>query len=81
MGSTTKVYGPIWIDPDRVSGTPCFTGTRVPVQHLFDYVSTGERMEEFLLDFPTVTKEQAVRVLELAGRFVTMERILHEVAA
>ncbi len=81
METTTKVYGPIWIDPDRVSGTPCFTGTRVPVQSLFDYVSTGERLEEFLLDFPSVTREQAVQVLELAARFVTMERILHEIAA
>lgn len=81
METTTKVYGPIWIDPDRVSGTPCFTGTRVPVQSLFDYVSTGERLEEFLLDFPSVTREQAVQVLELAARFVTMERILREIAA
>ena len=56
----------IWIDPERVSGAPCFLNTRVPIQNLFDYLEGGEPLEEFLEGFPPVTREQAVKVLELA---------------
>ena len=55
----------IEVDPERMSGTPCFTGTRVPVAHLFDYLAAGDSLGEFLNDFPTVTREQALGVLEL----------------
>jgi uncharacterized protein (DUF433 family) len=58
----------ITIDPEYVSGTPIFTGTRVPIQNLFDYLETGETLEEFLDDFPGVTREHAIAVLELAKR-------------
>ena len=53
-------------DPDILGGTPVFAGTRVPVQTLVDYLEAGESLNEFLDHFPTVTREQAVAVLELA---------------
>lgn len=49
-----------------MGGTPVFTGTRVPILSLFDYIETGETLEEFLENFPTVTHEQAIEVLEKA---------------
>jgi uncharacterized protein (DUF433 family) len=55
------------ISPDILHGTPVFAGTRVPVKALFDYLKGGETLAEFLDDFPTVSKEQAVKALELAG--------------
>ena len=53
-------------NPDVLGGTPVFAGTRVPVQSLIDYLEAGERLDEFLEDFPTVSREQAVAALELA---------------
>ena len=58
----------VWIDPERLSGTPCFAGTRVPIKHLWDYLEAGEPLDEFLEGFPGVTREQAVGVLEMAFR-------------
>ena len=49
-----------------LSGTPVFQGTRVPVQTLLDYLEAGDSIETFLDDFPTVSREQAVAVLEVA---------------
>ncbi len=51
-------------DPEILSGTPVFVGTRVPVKGLLDYLEGGHRLEDFLDDFPTVTREQAVAALE-----------------
>ena len=56
----------IIVDPDIQSGTPVFAGTRVPVQNLFDYLEEGDSLEIFLKQFPSVTREQAVAVLERA---------------
>ena len=56
----------ITTSPDRVSGTPVFAGTRVPVQTLIDYLEGGDSLEAFLDDFPSVSREHAVAVLELA---------------
>lgn len=53
-------------DPDIMSGALCFTGTRVPVKNLFDYLEGNSSLEEFLEDFPSVTRERAVAVLEAA---------------
>jgi len=53
-------------DPEIMGGTPVFVGTRVPVKNLFDYVKSKEGIEEFLDDFPSVTREQAVAALDLA---------------
>jgi uncharacterized protein (DUF433 family) len=49
-----------------MGGTPVFVGTRVPVQTLLDYLEAGDPLDEFLEDFPTVSREQVVAVLELA---------------
>ena len=54
------------INPDKVSGTPVFAGTRVPIQNLFDYIEGGESLQDFLEGFPPVRREQAIAVLELA---------------
>ena len=61
------LFGLIWINPKRVSGAPCFFGTRVPIKNLFDSVAAGETVDEFLEGFEGVTREQALAVLELAG--------------
>jgi uncharacterized protein (DUF433 family) len=50
--------------PDIMSGTPVFTGTRVPVQTIIDYLAGGHPLAEFLDDFPTVRREQALELLE-----------------
>jgi len=55
-------------DPDILGGTPVFVGTRVPVRTLLVYLEKGETLEEFLDNFPTVSREQAVAFLEEAGR-------------
>jgi len=57
-------------NPKIMSGTPCFAGTRVPVQTLFDYLQAGDPLDEFLDDFPTVSREQAIAVLEQARKEV-----------
>ena len=54
-------------DPEVMHGTPVFFGTRVPVKNLIDYLEAGDTLEGFLRSFPTVTREQAVAALELAG--------------
>lgn len=56
----------ILISPDFLSGAPVFNGTRVPIQALFDYIEGGDPLDEFLEDFPDVSREHAVAVLELA---------------
>jgi uncharacterized protein (DUF433 family) len=53
-------------DPDILGGTPVFRGTRVPFQALLDYLEGGQTLDEFLDDFPTVTREAAISALELA---------------
>lgn len=59
---------PIWVDPDRLSGAPCFQGPRCPVEALFDNLQAGLSLDEFLDCFPEVTREQAVAVLEHSKR-------------
>jgi len=56
----------VWTDPERMSGVPCFYGTRVPVKNLFDYLEGGQSLETFLDDFEGVSREQADGVLCLA---------------
>ena len=56
----------ITIDPELTGGTPVFTGTRVPISRLFSYLRAGHPLAEFLDDYPTVEKEQAQRVLDVA---------------
>jgi uncharacterized protein (DUF433 family) len=56
----------IVIDPDILNGMSCFRGTRVPFKNLIDYIEGGKTLGEFLQQFPTVTREMAVRALEEA---------------
>jgi uncharacterized protein (DUF433 family) len=63
MNSTNPV---VHSDPGILGGTPVFLGTRVPAQTLFDYLEAGDSLDEFLHQFPSVTREQAVAALELA---------------
>lgn len=59
---------PIHISPELLGGTPVFAGTRVPVHNLFDYLEAGDALEVFLDAYPSVTRGQAVAVLELAQK-------------
>ncbi|MEO6286223.1 MAG: DUF433 domain-containing protein [Dyadobacter sp.] len=72
------LYGRVSIDPEIMSGAPVFAGTRVPVQNLFDYLEGGEDLAEFLDDFPSVSKETALAVLEMAKKTLTSEKLLNE---
>ncbi|MBZ5684476.1 MAG: DUF433 domain-containing protein [Acidobacteriia bacterium] len=60
-------------DPEILGGTPVFRGTRVPFQTLLDYLEAGQTLNEFLDDFPTVTREAAVHALEHAKSLVVSE--------
>ena len=71
-------YKAVSIDKEVLGGTPVFTGTRVPIQTLFDYLEGGDSLEEFLDDYPSVTKANAVEVLEMAKQTVTTEKVLNE---
>jgi len=66
---------PIEVNPNKVGGIPLFSGTRVPIKNLFDYIEGGETLEDFLDGFPPVTLEQAVAVLEMAERSLIREAI------
>ena len=63
------------IDADILGGQPVFTGTRVPIESLFMHLEKGISLDEFLSDFPTVSKEQAIAVLEIAGKIVSSKNI------
>lgn len=65
----------ITTDPDILSGQPVFAGTRVPVETLFDHLEAGVPLDEFLDDFPTVSREQAVALLEAASKLLTNKNI------
>ena len=61
--STSEI---VLVDSQVMHGTPCFAGTRVPVQTLLDYVAEGDTLDAFLADFPSVKREQATGLLALA---------------
>jgi uncharacterized protein (DUF433 family) len=58
------------IDPEIMSGAPCFAGTRVPIQNLMDYLEGGDSIDDFLEGFPTVSREQVIAFLEEAKESV-----------
>ena len=62
-----------------VSGTPIFAGTRVPLKNLFDYLAGGYDLDEFLADFPGVSRAQAIRALDMARE--VLEQMAYETAA
>jgi uncharacterized protein (DUF433 family) len=61
---------PIKVDPEIMGGTPCFAGTRVPIETLFDLLAHGRSVDYFLEQFPTVRREAVIAVLSLAGKTV-----------
>lgn len=63
-------------DPEILGGTPVFIGTRVPLRNLIDYLERGHSLDEFLDDFPSVTKEQAIAALEQAHEVLTADAYL-----
>ncbi len=71
----------ITIDNDILGGQPVFKGTRVPVESLFDHLEGGVSVDEFLEDFPTVSKEQVVSLLDIANKFMTSKNVAELYAA
>ena len=61
-------------DSEILGGTPVFRGTRVPLKNLVDYLAAGDTLDEFLDHFPSVKREQAMAVLEIAAKEVLLER-------
>ena len=61
------------IDPDIQSGAPVFAGTRVPIQNLFDYLEEGDSLEVFLDQFPSISREHAIAVLEHARKALALD--------
>lgn len=68
MLSTSRI---VHSDPDILGGTPVFIGTRVPMKILLDYLEAGDSLNEFLDHFPSVSRQQAIAVLELAKEMLT----------
>jgi uncharacterized protein (DUF433 family) len=57
----------VWVSPERLSGTPCFRGTRVPVQSLIDFIEGGETIDQFLALYPHIKREHVFAVLDIAN--------------
>jgi uncharacterized protein (DUF433 family) len=70
MPRTSRSQPVIHSDPEILDGTPVFVGTRVPAQALLDYLERGRPLDEFLDDFPSVSRDQAVAALHLAGELL-----------
>lgn len=69
----------VQIDTDILGGTPVFSGTRVPIKNLFDYLEGNETIDEFLEDFQGVSKEQVIKVLAMSNKLIeTSTNILNE---
>ena len=66
-----KITEVVHSDPEIVGGTPVFVGTRVPLRNLFDYLEGDYALDEFLFDFPSVSREQALAALEAAHAFLS----------
>lgn len=73
----------ITIDKEILGGQPVFTGTRVPVETLFDHLEAGISIDEFLEDFPSVSRQQAIDLLETANKILTSKNLeqLYEAVA
>ena len=79
LDARTKARSVVHSNRQVVSGTPVFTGTRVPVRSLFDYLAGGHDLDEFLCGFPSVSREQAVNALQIARE--SLESIAYETAS
>jgi len=69
-----KIQDIIKIDKEIMSGQPVFVGTRIPVDSLFDHLEAGISLDEFLDDFPSVSKQQAIGLLEIANKMLTSQK-------
>ena len=71
------------IDPEVLGSQPVFKGTRVPIETVFDHLEAGESIDDFLDQFPSVSKQQAIAVLEIAGKLMSSKNVvkLYEAAA
>jgi uncharacterized protein (DUF433 family) len=78
-----KIDSIITVDSEILGGQPVFKGTRVPVETLFDHLEAGISLTDFLTDFPSVSKEQAIELLEAANKLFTSSEIgkLYEAVA
>ncbi|MEP7195182.1 MAG: DUF433 domain-containing protein [Saprospiraceae bacterium] len=65
----------ITIDPDTLGGQAVFKGTRVPIETLFDHLEEGVSLDEFLADFDTVSREQAISIMEIANEILSSKKI------
>ena len=75
--TTHAVDSFITCDTEIMSGTPVFKNTRVPIKNLIDYLEVGESLDEFLEDFPSVSREQAIQALELAKEMLLTHAYAH----
>ena len=71
-----KITDIITINKEIQSGTPVFKGTRVPIQSLFWHLESGVTIDEFLEDFPSVTKNQVIQLLELSSKMVNTPQVI-----
>ena len=69
-----RIQDIIHVDKEIQNGQPVFVGTRVPVDSLFDHLEAGVSLDEFLDDFPSVTREQAIALLEIANKLLTSQK-------
>lgn len=76
MAATTS-GSVVSVDPQVVSGAPVFRGTRVPIQNLFDYLASGEPLDDFLEGFPGVTREMAVAAIDEAAQALAERHLAH----
>ena len=81
MPTTATIPTTIHSDPEIMSGTPVFVGTRVPVKTLFDYLKAGDPLDEFLDGFPSVSREQALNFLEEAESLLLSQVVVDEAVA
>jgi len=65
----------ITISPEVQSGTPVFSGTRVPIKNLYDYLVGGDSIDEFLNDFPSVKREQVIQLLQMMEQIFTLSPV------
>jgi uncharacterized protein (DUF433 family) len=63
----SRFHEAIWVSPQRMSGAPCFRGTRVPVQSLIDFLEDGETIEAFIKLYPLISRDQVLAVLDFAN--------------
>jgi uncharacterized protein (DUF433 family) len=67
MEQKRRLDDAVWVSPQRMSGTPCFRGTRVPIQSLIDFLEVGETIDAFLNLYPLIAREQVLAVLDFAN--------------